>query len=108
MKLTKYLMKVNVAMFKCNRLEGKFVSKNVMNFSRRNLSSAELFLLFKGRKFVPSANKTDQAKLKRELEVYRRKLSLMSHLMKGRFPRKDLNLNPLLILETKILLLKHI
>ena len=36
----------NVAMFRGNRLEGKFVSKNVTNCSRRNLSSAEISLLF--------------------------------------------------------------
>ena len=69
----------NVAMFRGNRLEGKFVSKNVINLSRRNLSSAEISLLSKGLKFVPTANKIDQAKLKRELEEYGRKLRLMWH-----------------------------
>ena len=69
----------NVAMFRGIRLEGKFVSKNVMNLSRRNLSSAEISLLSKGLKFVPTANKIDQAKLKRELEEYGRKLRLMWH-----------------------------
>ena len=69
----------NVAMFRGIRLEGKFVSKNVINLSRRNLSSAEISLLSKGLKFVPTANKIDQAKLKRELEEYGRKLRLMWH-----------------------------
>ena len=69
----------NVAMFRGNRLEGKFVSKNVINLSRRNLSSAEISLLSKGLKFVPTANKIDQANLKRELEEYGRKLRLMWH-----------------------------
>ena len=69
----------NVAMFRGNRLEGKFVGKNVINLSRRNLSSAEISLLSKGLKFVPTANKIDQAKLKRELEEYGRKLRLMWH-----------------------------
>ena len=69
----------NVAMFRGNRLEGKFVSKNVINLSRRNLSSVEISLLSKGLKFVPIANKIDQAKLKRELEEYGRKLRLMWH-----------------------------
>ena len=36
-------------------------------------------LLSKGLKFVPTANKIDQAKLKRELEEYGRKLRLMWH-----------------------------
>ena len=35
----------NVAVFKGNRLEGKFVSKNVINLSGRNLSSVEISLL---------------------------------------------------------------
>ena len=38
------------------RLEGKFVSKNVINLSRRNLSASEISLLSKGLKFVPTAN----------------------------------------------------
>ena len=61
------------------RLEGKFVSKNVINLSRRNLSASEISLLSKGLKFVPTANKIDRAKLKTELEEYGRKLRLMWH-----------------------------
>ena len=60
----------NVAMFRGDRLEGKFVSKNVINLFRKNLSSAQIFLLSKRLKLVPTANKIDQAKLKRELEEY--------------------------------------
>ena len=66
----------NVAMFRGNRLEGKFVSKNVINLSRRNLSSAEISLLSKGLKFVPTANKIDQAKLKRELRFLLKDLKI--------------------------------
>ena len=69
----------NVAMFRGNRLEGKFVSENVIIVSRRNLSSAEISLLTKGLKFVPTAKKIDQARLKRELEEYGRKLRLMGY-----------------------------
>ena len=58
-------------------LEGKFVSKNVINISRRNLSAPEVLLLSKGLKFVPTAKKIDCAKLKTELEEYGRKLRLM-------------------------------
>ena len=61
------------------RLEGKFVSKNVINLSRRNLFASEISLLSKGLKFVPTANKIDRAKLKAELEEYGRKLRLMWH-----------------------------
>ena len=69
----------NIATYKGERLEGKFVSSNVINLSRRNLSEAEISLLSKGLKFVPTANKIDRAKLKTELEEYGRKLRLMWH-----------------------------
>ena len=61
------------------RLESKFVSKNVINLLRRNLSAPEISLLSKGLTLVPTANKKDQAKLKTELEEYGRKLLLMWH-----------------------------
>ena len=35
----------NVAMFRGNRLEDKFVSKNFVNLSRRNLSLAEISVI---------------------------------------------------------------
>ena len=69
----------NVAMFRGNRLEGKLVSRNVINLSRRNLSSAEISVLSKRLKFLPTANKIDQAKFNREAEEYGRKLRLMWH-----------------------------
>ena len=47
--------------------------------SRINQPRSEISLLSKGLKFVPSANKIDRAKLKRELEEYGRKLRLMWH-----------------------------
>ena len=61
------------------RLEGKFVSKKVINLSRRNLSASEISLLSKGLTFVPTANKIDHAKLKTELEENGRRLRLMWH-----------------------------
>ena len=69
----------NTASLNKTRLGGKFVSKNIINLSKRNLSWSEISLLSKGLKFVPSANKIDRAKLKRELEEYGRKLRLMWH-----------------------------
>ena len=69
----------NTASVNKTRLEEKFVSKNVINLAKRNLSRSEVSLLSKGLKFVPSANKMDGAKLKKELEEYRRKLRLMWH-----------------------------
>ena len=47
----------NTASLNKARLEGKSVSKNIINLSRRNLSRSEISLLSKGLKFVPSANK---------------------------------------------------
>ena len=44
------------------RIEGKFVSKNVINLSRRNLSSSEISLLSKFLKIVPTANKKKPCK----------------------------------------------
>ena len=61
------------------KLEGKFVSKNVINLSRRNLSASEISLPPKGLKFVPTANEIDRAKSKTELEEYGRKLRLTWH-----------------------------
>ena len=76
----------NIAKQKEERLESKFASSNVINLSRRNLSEAEISLLSKGLKFVPTANKIDRAKLKTELEEYGRKLRLTWHFRKDEKP----------------------
>ena len=60
------------------RLEGRFVIKNAINLSRRNLSACEISLLSKGLNFVPTANKIDRAKRKVRKE-YERILRLMWH-----------------------------
>ena len=85
----------NLAIFKGNRLESKFVNKNVINVSRRNLSSAEISLLSKGLKFVSTANKIDQAKLKRELEECGRKLWLMWHFRNDEKPFSQERFKPI-------------
>ena len=69
----------NTASLNKAKLEEKFISKSNINLSKRNLSRSEISLLSKGLKFVPSANKIDRAKLKRELEEYGTKLSLIWH-----------------------------
>ena len=76
----------NIAIFNGERLESKFVSSNVINLSRRNLSEAEISLLSKGLKFVPTANKIDRARLKMELEEYGRKLRLMRYFRNNEKP----------------------
>ena len=67
----------NITTYKGERSESEFVSTNVINLSRRNLSETETSPLSKGLKFVPTTNKINGAKLKTELEEYRRKLRLM-------------------------------
>ena len=62
-----------------NRLQGNFVSKNVVNLSRRNLTGSEISLLSKGLNFVPTSNTIDKAKLKMELEALGRILRLKWH-----------------------------
>lgn len=61
------------------RFKGKFVSSNVVNLSGRELSNAEISLLSKGLKFVPTPTFVNKAKIKEELEIYGRKLRLMWH-----------------------------
>ena len=58
------------------RIKGKFVSENVVNLSKRKLTKAEISLLSKGLKFVPTSNHINKAKLKMELEAYGRMLRL--------------------------------
>ena len=58
------------------RIKRKFVSNNVVNLSKRQLTNTEISLLSKGLKFVPTSNKINKAKLKLELEVYDRMLCL--------------------------------
>ena len=57
----------------------KFVSKNVVNLSKRKLAKAEISLLSKGLKFVPTSNHINEARLKMELEAYGRMLRLKWH-----------------------------
>ena len=57
----------NKAKLKDNRMEGRFVSKNVINLSQRQLTKSEISLLSKGLKFVFTPNRIDKAKLKQEL-----------------------------------------
>ena len=60
----------NRAKLKDNMLEGKFVSKNVINSSQRQLTKSGILLLSKRHMFVPTSNRIEAAKLKQELEVF--------------------------------------
>ena len=66
----------NQALLLENRLKGNFVSKNVVNLSKRNLNDAEISLLSKGLNLVPTCNNIDKAKLKLKLEAFGRMLRL--------------------------------
>lgn len=69
----------NKASYIDNRYKGKFVSDNVVNLSGRGLSNAEISLLSKGLKFVPTTHGVNIASLKEELEIFGRRLRLMWH-----------------------------
>ena len=49
-------VKDNAAKMLDNRLQCTFVSKNVVNLSRRSLANSEISLLSKGRNFIPTSN----------------------------------------------------
>ena len=61
------------------RYRGKFVHPNVINLSGKILTKAEISLLSKGLKFVPTPNNLNRAVLKEELESFGRRLRLMWH-----------------------------
>ena len=72
-------------------LKGKFVSENVINLSKRDLSENEISLLSKGLNFIPTCNKVDVARLKLELELFGRMLRLKWHF---RDDKRDIPINP--------------
>ena len=69
----------NIAEVIDGRLMGKFVSPNVINLSTRILSKAEISLLSKGLKFIPTPTSVNKALIKEELECFGRKLRLLWH-----------------------------
>ena len=77
--------------FSEDRFVGKFVSKNVVNLSSKNLSSAEISLLSKGLNFVPSPGEVNISELKTDLEAFGRKLRLKWHFRES---EDDFSYNP--------------
>ena len=67
----------NIAEVIDGRLKGKFVSPNVINLSTRILSKAEISLLSKGLKFIPTPTSVNKALIKEELKCFGRKLRLL-------------------------------
>ena len=66
----------NVCETRDGRFVGKFISDNVLNLSGREISKAEISLLSKGLKFVPTPTYLNQAVLKEKLEIFGWKLRL--------------------------------
>ena len=81
----------NAATLLDGRYEGKFVSPNVINLSKRHLSKEEISLLSKGLKFMPTPKHINKARIKEELETYGRKLRLMWHY---RNQEREIIINP--------------
>ena len=54
----------NQAVLLENRLKGNFVSKNIVNLSKRSLNDAEISLLSKGLDYVLTYNYIDKTKPK--------------------------------------------
>ena len=67
----------NIAEVIDGRLKGKFVSPSVINLSTRILSRAEISLLSKVLKFIPTPTSVNKALIKEELECFGRKLPLI-------------------------------
>ena len=63
------------------RMQGKFVSENVFNLSRKTLSPSEITLLSKGLSFVPTPEKIDREQVKSDLERFGRNIKLKLHFM---------------------------
>ena len=71
-----FIIRSNSAETEDGRFVGKFVSENVINLSSRNLSEAEISLLSKGLKFVPTPSSINFAEIKEDLEKFGRNLRL--------------------------------
>ena len=81
----------NAATLLDGRYEGKFVSPNVINLSKRHLSKEKISLLSKGLKFIPTPKHINKARIREELETYGRKLRLMWHY---RNQEREIIINP--------------
>ena len=67
---------IDLQLDKNDRLKGKFVSPNVVNLSKRDLTEGEISLLSKGLKFCPAPKDLDRGKIKTDLEEFGRRLRL--------------------------------
>ena len=81
----------NAASLEGNRYKANFVSPNVINLSKRNLTKDEISLLSKGLQFVPTPKHFNKALLREDLENFGRKLRLKWFF---RNDERQFNINP--------------
>ena len=72
-----------------NRLKCRFIIKNVVNLSKRNLNDVEIYLLSKRLNFLSACKNIYKAKVKMKLEAFGRMLCLKWHF---RNENKDMHL----------------
>ena len=90
----------NAASLDGNRYKANFVSPNVINLSKRNLTKDEISVLSKGLQFVPTPKHFNKALLREELEEFGRKLRL-----KWFFRNDELSLTLILLKKSPSLIL---
>ena len=64
-----------------NQIKGKFVSDNVFNLSRRNITDDDLSLLSQSLSFVPTPKKKDRWQIKNDLRKYGRSVIFKMHFL---------------------------
>ena len=84
-------LKYNAASLEGNRYKANFVSLNVINLSKRNLTKDEISLLSKGLQFVSTPKHFNKALLREEPENFGRKLRLKWFF---RNDERQFNINP--------------
>ena len=81
----------NAVSLEGNKYKANFVSPNVINLSKWNLTKDEISLLSKGLQFVPTPKHFNKALLREELENFGRKLRLKWFF---RNDERQFNINP--------------
>ena len=69
--------------FMNRRLRGE--TQIVVNFSRRNLTEAEISLLSKGLKFCPTPEKVDMYNLRKDVKEFTRRIRLMNTFIRMKY-----------------------
>ena len=72
------------------RITGRFVSTNVVNLSKKELSEDDVSLLSKGLKFCPTPKEIDKAELRADLEEFKRRIRLKWHFKDNNKTEKQL------------------